>query len=95
MMIPKTLSTIADLVVDVTAPSRRHALTPEELDAEINEVRQRAARRAEILDRLRKRRAAWSQLSEEELDDLVVARLRRRARAQRSQQGAKSGRVAS
>ncbi len=94
MMLPKTFSAIADLVTDAASPSRRRALTPDEMDAELREVRQRVANRAKLLARLQKRRAAWSQLSEDELEDLVVARLRRQVEAKRSSRGVQRTRSA-
>lgn len=75
---PSVLAAFADSVVDALTPCCHRSLSPEEIDSQLREVREESAGRRR-LSQVRAYRKRWNQLTEEEVADLVVHRIHKRA----------------
>ena len=73
------LASVADSVVDALTPFRHRSLPPELVDVQLRELRHNATERHQRLKQIIGSRRRWSQLTEEEVVDLVESRIRRRA----------------
>jgi hypothetical protein len=77
-MVTKPLFGVADAAAEAIYPSKQEALSPEAVDAELREVRVHTAERRARSERLRGYRHRWSQLTKEDVADIVVQRVRQR-----------------